>query len=208
MYYINMFLILFIIWAAIFIARGSYRSNQARAKATKNFWERESQANLVRKADISGLDYLSLDLSVLPMSDAAQLPNLKYALRDLKSLTDCKIINLSMYSNTDLKSMYGPANLQELTEYDYNYTKLIRSLNTIGKELYNSGNPSAAKEFLSYALSIGSDISETFTLLATIYVEAGHPQDINLLLKLADGLKTINKDSIINKLNNIKSNVK
>ena len=104
--------------------------------------------------------------------------------------------------------MYGPANLQELTEYDYNYTKLIRSLNTIGKELYNSGNPSAAKEFLSYALSIGSDISETFTLLATIYVEAGHPQDINLLLKLADGLQTINKVSIINKLNNIKSNVK
>lgn len=208
MKYINLFLILFLIWGVMVIGLGSQRSNQASAKKTKSFWDRESKANLVRKADISGLNYLVLDLSILPMVAAAKLPSLEYAVRDLKALAEVKIINLSMYSNTDLKSMYGPANLQALTEYDTNFTKLIRILNTIGKELYASGNPSAAKEFLSYSLSIGSDISETFTTLATIYVEAGHPQDINLLLKLAEGLETINKTSIINKLNNIKSNIK
>lgn len=208
MKYINMFLILLLIWGVITVARGSQRSSQASAKRTKSFWDRESKANQVRKADISGLNYLVLDLSILPMAAAAKLPSLEYAIRDLKALVDAKIINLSMYTNTDLKTMYGPANLQSLTEYDTNFTKLIRILNTIGKELYASGNPSAAKEFLSYALSIGSDISETFTLLASIYVDAGHPQDINLLLKLAEGLETINKASIINKLNNIKSSIK
>ena len=95
-----------------------------------------------------------------------------------------------------------------ISQKDGNYLSLIRLLNSIGKELMELGNVSAAKDFLSYSLSIGSDISETFTLLAEIYKSKGRDNDIDLLIQVADKLETINKPSIINKLNNIKSNIK
>lgn len=206
MKYINMFLIMFIFWAAFMIARGIARSKHISAKNTKNFWDRESKANLTRKADISNLDYIDLDLSLLPIN--ALLPSLNHRAMELEKLATEKIINLSMYTNTDLKAMYGPANLEALSYYDNNYLCLIRLLNSIGKELIELGNTSAAKEFLSYSLSIGSDISETFTMLAEIYKSMGHDKDIFILIKVAENLDTINKATILNKLNNIKSNEK
>ncbi len=206
MKYINWFLIVFIFWGAFVIARGIAHSKHVTNTNSRNFWENESKANQVRKADISGLAYIVLDLSLLPMD--ALLPALSHRAKELEKLSQEKIINLSMYTNTQLKLMYGPANLEALSYYDGNYLKLIRLLNSIGKELIQLGNTSAAKEFLSYSLSLGSDISETFTLLADIYKSKGHDNDIDLLIKVAENLDTINKTSIINKLNNIKSNVK
>ena len=206
MKYINWFLIVFLFWGAFAVTRGIARSKHISAKNTKNFWDAESKANQVRKADISNLAYLVLDLSLLPMD--ALVPSLSHRAKELEKLASEKIINLSMYTNTELKLMYGPANLEALSYYDSNYLSLIRLLNSIGKELIELGNVSAAKEFLSYSLSIGSDISETFTLLAEIYKSKDRDNDIDLLIQVADRLETINKSTIINKLNNIKSNVK
>ena len=206
MKYINWFLIVLLFWGAFMIARGISRSKRITAKNTKNFWDTESKSNQVRRADISNLAYLVLDLSLLPMDTL--LPQLSHRAEELKALASEKIINLSMYSNTELKLMYGPANLEELSIYDNNYLKLIRLLNFIGKELIELENVSAAKEFLSYSLSVGSNISETFTMLAEIYKSKGLVKDIDLLIQVADKLETMNKPAIINKLNNIKTNVK
>ena len=206
MKYINLFLIILLFWAAWEIALVSNRTNRKEAQRKKSFWEKEAQANAVRRADISNLPYLVLDLTLLPMNSL--IPALAHRAKELESLAKEKLINLSMYSNTELKLMYGPANLEELSIYDNNYLRLIRLLNSIGKELIESGNLSAATEFLSYSLSIGSDISESFIMLADIYKSKGRSRDIDLLIKLAEGLETINRASLISKLNNIKSNNK
>ncbi len=206
MKYINWFLIVLLLWGSLMIARGIARSKQITAKNTKDFWDNESKANQVRRADISNLAYLVLDLSILPMDTL--LPQLAHRAEELKALACEKIINLSMYTNTELKLMYGPANLEELSVYDNNYLRLIRLLNSIGKELIELENVSAAKEFLSYSISVGSDISETFLLLAQIYKSKGLEKDIDLLIQVADKLETINKPTIINKLNNIKTTLK
>ena len=206
MKYINWFLIVLIFWGGFMIAQGISRSKRIEKSNTENFWAAEARANSVRKADISNLAYIVLDLTMLPMN--ALLPSLAHRASELEKLATEKIINLSMYTNTELKAMYGPANLEALSNYDGNYLKLIKLLNSIGKELLELGNASAAIEFLSYSLSIGSDISETFTLLADIYKSKGRINDIDLLLQLAEGLNTINRSNIINKLNNIKSNSK
>ncbi len=206
MKYINWFLIVFLLWSVFAVARGIARSKYISEKNTRDFWDKESKANQVRKADISKLAYLALDLSLLPMN--ALIPNLSHRAQELEKLATEKIINLSMYTNTELKLMYGPANLEALSYYDGNYLQLIRLLNSIGRELIELGNVSAATEFLSYSLSVGSDISETFTLLAEIYKSKGRDNDIDLLIQVAERLETINKATIINKLNNIKSTLK
>ena len=46
----------------------------------------------------------------------------------IEALKEKKILNLSGFTNTDLKLEYGVGNLTELTDYDNNYVTLSRSL--------------------------------------------------------------------------------
>ena len=53
-----------------------------------------------------------------------------------------------MYTNTDLKMMYGPANLDTLSACDDAYADLILLLNKIGKTLLEANDASSAEQFL------------------------------------------------------------
>ena len=104
-------------------------------------------------------------------------------------------------SNTDLKLEYGAANLNLLSEYDRNYTELVRTLYLWGKVLYDNNKISEAKQVLEYAVSINCDISQIYFILADIYVECHETGSIYNLIKKANGLNSLLKNSIVNKLN-------
>lgn len=101
----------------------------------KKFWEREQKANATRKKDISTLKYIEWD-TTLPVKENNTLlsdilknnPEADSAYNKIISVKDKNIINLTEYSNTDLKLKYGVANLEALTEYEDNYTLLIKNL--------------------------------------------------------------------------------
>ena len=93
----------------------------------EDFFERERLANSTRKQDISHLDYIVLDLSLLPMGKT-QDPSIKKLEDTLTELSQKQILDLSDKSNTDLKMMYGPANLDTLWECDDNYHALSQTL--------------------------------------------------------------------------------
>ena len=57
----------------------------------------------------------------------------------LRSLSTQKIVNLTGYTNTDLKLSYGTANITCLTEYDQNYTLLVSTLQKWAEVLYRGG---------------------------------------------------------------------
>ncbi len=179
-------------------------STRRSKQSTIDFWAMESKANSVRRADISGLDYINIPLETLPMKElkSAGFDKLATQLEDLSSK---KILNLSMYTNTELKMMYGPANLPDLSIYDENYISTIRLLNKIGKELMDSDKSELACKFLSYGISIGSDISSTYTMLGQYYIDHQLNSEFDNLLIRAGALTSLSKDTIINKLNNIKS---
>lgn len=207
MKFINLFLIIFTIYLGFVIARYISKYNQTVARNKKQFWDKESEANKVRRADISGLDYIRLPLDTFPL-DEALAKGLKVQVEELKNLAQKDILNLSAYTNTDLKLMYGPANLDVLSQCDENYTLLIKTLNKIGDELIKEDSSSAALTFLEYAVSIDTSITQTYVNLGTIYQSNGEIQKLDNLISKASDIEGLSGPAIVTKLNNIKSGEK
>lgn len=198
--YIFVFIIIFNM-----ILRRSSTKQEARTKA---FWDKERKANETRKQDISLLNYITIpdNLPQLNKGDT-QLdllvednPALKRRFEEIENLKTKKILNLSAISNTDLKMEYGAANLTELSEYDDNYTTLVKDLATIGHEMINFGFTSKALAFLEYGIKIGTDIKSNYYDLAGIYINENADDKLDGLLKNAENLDSINKDVIIDQL--------
>ena len=168
----------------IFLSVAAYYRKRATAqqkKVTEDFWNREDQANQIRRKDISNLPYITIPLEKFPIgiSDDEELTDYE---NDLKTLASRKILNLSHQSNTDLKLAYGPANLPALSEYDQNYTTLLRNLVAYADCLIKNGFKAEAVPVLEFGISIDSDIRANYTLLAELYREQGNAAKIQKLI--------------------------
>lgn len=141
--------------------------------------------------------------SLLPEYSAPLSEELADTEYTICALSKSKILNLSGISNTDLRLTYGTANLEPLTACDQNFTTLIRSLQKWGTLLVSAGEPKDAVTVLSYAVSIGSDIAGTYTLLASLYEKNGELQKISALRESAEQLSTLMKPSILRDLDRI-----
>ena len=92
------------------------KSDTSQKNNIKKFWEREQKANATRKKDISTLKYIEWD-TTLPVKENNTLlsdilknnPEADNAYNKIISVKDKNIINLTEYSNTDLKLKYGVA---------------------------------------------------------------------------------------------------
>lgn len=170
---------------------------------------------LAHAASHTASNDLSGELSVLP--DAVQESSYTLSAEHIAPLSEelaeaehaiCelsgkRILNLTGISNTELRLTYGTMNLDPLTAYDQNFTLLIRSLQKWGALLVSSGNYNDAVTVLSYAVSIGSDIAGTYTLLGRLYKSKGELQKIEELKQSAEQLTTLMKPSIIRDLDQL-----
>ena len=177
----------------IFLSVAAYYRKRATAqqkKVTEDFWNREDQANQIRRKDISNLPYITIPLEKFPIgiSDDEELTDYE---NDLKTLASRKILNLSHQSNTDLKLAYGPANLPALSEYDQNYTTLLRNLVAYADCLIKNGFEAEAVPVLEFGISIDSDIRANYTLLAELYKEQGNASKIQELIDKAASLDSM-----------------
>ena len=153
----------------IFGTIGLIRSRAARQDKKKrdDFFAKESEANSVKKRDLSTLSYITVDETLCNVkSDDSEISELLSTLNNLK---DKKILNLTGISNTDLKLKYGTANIAELSEYDDNFAALCKTLNSLGTAFYKAGDIATSKRFLEYAVGIRTDITDSYVTLATIY---------------------------------------
>jgi tetratricopeptide (TPR) repeat protein len=82
-------------------------------------------------------------------------------------------------------------------EYDKNYLELVRSLYRYGKLLYDKQLTDEALSILKYALSIKTDISANYTLLATIYKEKNDAEGINSVISAAEELTSMTKKALL-----------
>ena len=62
------FFILFVIWLNVKTKRGQNNNSEW----DTDYWEKEREANFVRRKDISGLDYITISEDELPFSDTAE----------------------------------------------------------------------------------------------------------------------------------------
>ncbi len=179
------------------------KNSKKTEKNNDDFWRKEHEANSVRKKDISGLDYITIP-DTLAIPDT-QNPRILKEWNTLCNLKDKKILNLTGYTNTDLKLQYGAANLTQLTVCDNNFTTLAKAVARIGEQLMKDGFTDEALSFLEYGIKIQTDVSTNYTLLADYYKSEGTPEKIDTLISRAEQLNSLMKDSILSKLKAIRS---
>ena len=185
----------FLVWLSIKLRKTN--------KKDDSFWQREAEANNVRKQTLDNLDYITIPIDSLPFFYGID-KNLEELQNTITSLSSCTIVNLSNYTNTELKLMYGPGNLADLTDYDQNFTLLVRTLHKWGEQLSTLGYEKEAIQVLEYAVSIKSDVTAGYLLLGKLYLKQGQPQKLDTLLSAASSLDTLLKDSLIKQLKTLK----
>ena len=184
---------------------GWFTYNRLRAvkiekKRDEEYWQREVEANNVRRKDISHLPYLIISVETLPFGVSPQDETLCRIEQEILNLRDKKIINSSHYTSTQLKLEYGAANLPFLTECEEHYTKLIRSMHQWGVRLYELSFYPQAEIVLSQAIQWGSDIKGSYLLLAKIHQQNGNYQGIAKLKEQAESLNSLMKNPILKAL--------
>lgn len=207
MHYITIIICCSFLALCYVVSRNVSRFKKTHGQSHEEFLEQESKANSVRKADITALPYVEIPLDELPL-DALSACGYSTLAEELRALASVKILNLSMYTNTELKLMYGPANLTALSDCDDAYTSLIMLLNKIGASLLEADRPDDAEKFLSFAISIGSDITTSYTMLATLYAKKHDINCIDRLIGNADSLTSLSGKTIQSNLRSIKSGLK
>lgn len=192
---------LFIIFLAV-VSFYRKRHDRLQQETSENFWEREQKSNFVRRKDISGLPYINIPFehfSIGAFSDS-QLSELESSLTALK---DKKILNLTGQTNTDLKLLYGPANLTALTECDQNFNDMLQLFNQYVNRLIELNHLEAAIPVLEFCVDVGSDISSHYTILADYYKNTHQSEKLKSLHEKATTLNSLMKTPILEKLNHI-----
>ena len=166
----------------------------------KNFWAREAQANSVRRKPLDGLNYVRIPLERFPTHVLNENPEVLECIGIMESLTPLKIVNLTGWTNTELKLEYGAANITALSEYDQNYTLLARTLQKWADALLEAGHDDEAVILMDFAVSTHTDISRTYCQLADYWAARGRGDKIEEMMRIAEGLRSAHKGAILRHL--------
>lgn len=184
----------------IVISTSINRQNKSKKQADAEFWARENRANFVRNKPLDNLNYVRIPLESFPTHLLNDNPGVLECIDILESLTSRKIVNLTGWSNTDLKLEYGTGNISVLSEYDQNYTVLVRTLQKWADALIEAGFKKEASVLMEFAVSTGTDVSRTYYQLADYWNSQGEWAQIDRLISAAENLRSSNRDAIIKNL--------
>lgn len=185
--------IFFILWTILGINKARGRQEQSE----KEFWDRERRANMTRRKSLDGLEYISIPRDSLPFDKALDDDIVKDCIDTINSIADDKIVNLTGYSNTDLKLMYGAPNINLLTRYDQAYLTLARTLQLWADRLLELGFRDEAKAVLEFSVSTDTDVTAAYSILKDMYLEDNEPDKITDLIDRAQGLNSMTKPTIL-----------
>lgn len=188
--------IVFVIWLTYELKK----HDRINTKAYEDFWEKEREANLVRKKSLDNLSYIKVPLEYIPKSLLSEDPVVSDCISILEHLSERKIVNLTGYTNTDLKLEYGAPNLNILMEYDENYTLYARTMNKLAHAYYDAGYESNARILLERCIESNTDIKATYLLLAQIYKKHQETEKIDKLMETAKNLPSVSQKPIIHAL--------
>lgn len=176
------------------------RNNEIVAKQEKSFWDRENKANSTRKKSLDSLAYIKIPMDSFPTHILSDNLRIAECIETLTQLATQPIVNLTGYSNTDLKLEYGTANITVLSEYDQNYTVLVRTLQSWAEELIANGYTKEAATLLEFAVETNTDISKSYYALADYYKQLQETEKIQHLLEKAQNLSSLSKNAIVRTL--------
>lgn len=196
----NLFLLASLIVLVVFISYNIKKQAKARSETEQAFWAREHRSNSVRRKSLDNLTYVKIPLETFPTHLLNDNPDVMECIEILEALTSQKIVNLTGWSNTDLKLEYGTANLTVLSEYDQNYTVLVRTLQKWADLLIQNQYQKEAVPLMEFAVATGSDVSRTYYALADYYTSTEQSEEIRRLREAAGNLRSSSRGIIVKHL--------
>lgn len=170
------------------------KQRRSQEEVDRKFWDRELAANNTRKQDITKLDYITIPSDMIPQNLHTETE------QALVELSSKKMLNLINQTNTDLKLKYGVANLEELSEYEENFTRYIALIPVYAKELIDAGQKESAIALLELAVAQHADSSPIYSLLAEQYIQNGNSDKVQELMEQAKSIDSISGSIIVQKL--------
>lgn len=180
MKYIFIYLICFLIFCA-WLFYEQRKSQRAQKKASDEFWAREELANSTRKKDISHLPLIQVEESEIP-SVQTHDESILHAMEQLHRIIHEPMIDLSEYSNTDLKLAYGVGNFKTLSEYDENFGTFLMALTDLARAFAHGEYYEQAEQTYLMALRHGSRKACDYEELANLYLDIGRPDKVRTLI--------------------------
>lgn len=189
------FFLLFLIWLTFRIK--SLDAKQEKQQA--DFWSKERQANATPAKDISNLRYITIPINKFPLnfSDDEKVIEIE---NELKELASHKLLNLSGMSNSDLKITYGLPNFETMSKIGEDFDRSCVLLNSYAKALVESNMTKDAQTVLEFAIGVGSDLSESYIMLADIYKKSSQSEKLNFLREQISNSNMLLKNHILNKI--------
>lgn len=189
----------FLIFCVFFFFK-LHSTQKKEAEMDAAFWEREHRANFTRKKPLDDLNYITIPEEILHMQPAQTTEEIESCLAELRDLASSQIVNLTGYTNTDLKLEYGTANINILSSFDFHYTNMVTLLQKLAEQLHEQHDDANAITVLEFAVSTNTDVSRSYYLLAKLYQEQGMSERINELVRHAQNINSLSKESIIRNL--------
>ena len=152
----------------VFLAIRYKSLNRKQELDTQAFWEREAAANATPSADLDNIKYITIPLDKFPLgfSKDAGICALE---ETLKELSHKRLLNLTGKTNTDLKELYGVANLTTMQAIGEDFDLLTITLKDYGAALIQQGKLADAISVLEFGVAIGTDISQNYILLGDLW---------------------------------------
>ena len=185
--------IVFCVWLGYEI----HKRRNAEAKNYEAFWDREHAANSTRRKSLDSLPYIAIPVETFPFGLLPENEQVLEYEQTIRDLAQEPVVNLTGFSNTDLKLQYGAPNIDLLSLYDQRYTTLVCTLQSWAELLYKEGQPEAARILLEFAVSTHTDIYASYDLLVRIYKESSESDKIASLLPPAQEIRSLSKNRII-----------
>lgn len=193
------------IWAWV-LKHHADKPNPSDKRSVRLYLNRESAANSVRKQDISNLPYIQPPTETLPLDITLKDEKKQFRIANYKkeilSYSDKPMLNLIGVTNTELKEQYGPANLDALSAYDYNYGQYMRNLYLFAQDIYDE-YPEEAVRILTYCVETGTDISAIYQLLGSHYIQQQEFTKFQNLYQFIPDTTSISGKMILNKLDRL-----
>lgn len=176
------------------------KNNKKTEKKEESFWDRERRANAVRRQSLEHLHYITVPVETFPTKLLIQDEEVADCIHTIQELSREKIVNFTGYTNTDLKLEYGAPNINLLTQYDQNYTLLVRTLQKWADLLIRNDCEEEAVVLMEFAVSTGTDVRRTYYELARYYASKGNTAGIKALVQTAETLRSLNREPIVRTL--------
>ena len=190
------FFLIFLIWLSIRIKGLDAKQEQQQAE----FWAKERKANATPAKDISNLRYITIPIDKFPLNFSNDEKVIEIE-KELQELSTHKLLNLTGISNTDLKLEYGLPNFETMSKIGEDYDRVCVLLNAYAKALIEAGRDEAAENILEFAVGTGSDISESYIMLADCYKKRSQSEKLSFLRERVSNSSLLLKNSILNKIN-------